>query len=184
MRKFHLILLAGAVAVLIIGDVVEIRFHADKLAALPAAVSAAAKDGSLYEKARAQALALRRAADRWIIKDQRQRYEVALTYVEQDSERLKEKPNSVQALLLEQSLDRLRREAESISLEDLSSLKEKTAAAVTGAQTTLEAVKDATAGYDSLKDRLAEVKEYLEKQIGRFNVAGVSVEASPVPLKF
>ena len=184
MRKSHLILLAGAIAALIIGDVVEIRFHTDKLAALPAAVSAAAKDGSLYEKTRAQVLALRRAADRWIIKDQRQRYEIALTYVEQDSERLQREPTSVHAVLLEQSLDRVRREAESISLEDLSSLKEKTAASFTLAQNTLEQVKDVVAGYENAKKRFADVKEYLEKQIGRLNVAGVSIEVSPIPLKF
>lgn len=197
MRKTPLIFAAGILAALIIGDVLEIRFHPDKLAGLPAAVTAAAKDGSLYEKARAQVVTLRRAADKWLIKDDRQRYEIALKYVEEDSARLETQKNPIQAKLLAQSLDRVQDQAESISVDDLTSLKEKTATTLAAAQKTVDSLEDIEAAYENVKSRFAQVKSAIETQVGQLKgvVAGTVDDKedsghteeggeSEIPLKF
>lgn len=210
MRKAPLIIAAGVLAALVVGDVLEIRFHTEKLAGLPSAISATVSDGSMYEKARAQVVTIRRSADRFLVKEKRQQYEVALNYVTEDSERLKKLTESgedpekitVQATLLEQSLDRLRQQANNVSVDDIASLKEKTSTALNTAQSTLETVKEVAAGYDTLKSHFTEAKEFIEKQIGQLTtpddsgaVAGTVDEAeksdntsnqenTPVPLKF
>lgn len=206
MRKTPLILLAGAVAVLILGDVIEIRFHAEKIAGLPQAAASVVKDKSLYEKLRAASVHVKRRAEQTLLKDKRQRFEIALSYVEADSARLrrlaeegKADPEklSAQARLLEHSLNRVREESETLSVEDLISLKDKSGAALTIAQETLASVAELEATYEKVKTRLAEVRQVIEAQVGKFaeeepssgGVAGTSREQTPspeasIPLKF
>lgn len=212
MRKTPFILLAGVIAALIIGDVIEVRFHADKLAGAPKAIAAAAQDGSMYEKVRAQAIKGKRLAERAIMKDEKQRLEVALKYVEQDSDRLRrmneagggEEKLAAQAGLLEHSLDRLREGSEKVSVEDLVALKDKTKTAFATAQDTLQTLEQGKRRFENLKSRLAEVRQVLEKQIGKLadeeegegDVAGTTSDDEPtnqspeptptpiIPLKF
>lgn len=56
MRKASLILLAGVLAALILGDVIEIRWHPEKLMELPKTVLTFARDNATYIKIRDQVL--------------------------------------------------------------------------------------------------------------------------------
>lgn len=183
MRTTHLILLAGALAALIIGDVIEIRFHAERLTGLPGALTAAARDASLYEKIRAAVVSGKRVAEKVFIKDDKQRLEIALQYVVQDSARLKDLSagkSGPQANLLQESLAEVETLSQTVSVEDLIALKDKAAAAFHAAQ-------EIEQSYETVKNKLAQVRAALETQIGKLGeVAGVKEENSetPVPLKF
>lgn len=52
MRKTPLILLVGVLAALILGDVIEIRWHPEKLADVPKTVMVLARDNATFVKVR------------------------------------------------------------------------------------------------------------------------------------
>lgn len=168
MRKTPFILAAGVIAALVLTNVIEIRFHWEKLADIPQVLGAAAKDGSAYEKIRASVVTAKRSAEKWFIKDDKQRLEVALGYVEQDSSRLRRlveaesaspEKLAAQANLLAASLARLQEESQAVSIEDLASFKDKLSLALSAAQET---------NYEAVKEKLTQVRQAIEAQIGLF----------------
>lgn len=202
-RLTHLILVGGIVAALLLGGVIEVNFHPDKIADVPGAVMYAARDGSLYEKARVTAVNVKRTGEGWLIKDDQQKLTVALSDVERDSDRLKalsEKGASDSALaaqsnLLEKSLNHLSEISQEVSLNDLVSLKDKVATAVNNAQTTLDTINEWHNRFSKLAETFNNAKQALERQVGKFGdgeVAGTSTSpsptpansSSPIPLKF
>lgn len=191
-RLTHLILVGGLVAALLLGGVVEVNFHPEKIADVPGAVASAARDGSLYEKARVQAVSLKRLAEGWLIKDDQQKLTVALTNVERDSQRLKTLSErgakdgalDAQSNLLEKSLDHLAEISQAVSLDDLVSLKDKVAEAVGSAQATLNTINEWQNRFSKLADTFSNAKQALERQVGKFGdgaVAGTSTSPSPTP---
>ncbi|MEK7556828.1 MAG: hypothetical protein AAB538_02520 [Patescibacteria group bacterium] len=201
MRKTPFILAAGAIAALILGGVIEIRFHGEKLADVPKGIAAAAQDGSMYEKIRARAVGTKRVAERLIIKDDKQRLEIALRYVEEDSARLRrlsEEGNGPEKLaaqvgLLEDSLSRVREQSQAVSIEDLRAFKDKAQASLALAREAVEISDQVKEHFETLKNRLAEVRESIENQVGRLESAedsgdvAATVTPSPepsIPLKF
>jgi hypothetical protein len=196
-RLTHMILFLGAIAALMLGGVIEVNFHPDKIADVPGAVMGAARDGSLYEKARVQAVNIKRLAEGWLIKDDQQRLAVALSNVERDSERLKslnergakEEALTAQSNLLKKSLDRLSQVSQEVSLDDLVSLKDKVATAVNNAQTTLNAISEWQNRFAKLAETFENAKQALERQVGKFGNGGVAgaqrvEQPSDIPLKF
>lgn len=194
-RLTHLILAGGIVAALLLGGVIEVNFHPDKIADVPRAVASAARDGSLYERARVQAVSLKRTGERMLIKDDQQKLTVALINVERDSERLanltekgaSDSALSAQSNLLEKSLDHLSEISQTVSLDDLISLKDKVAEAVNNAQATLNTIHEWQNRFSKLADTFNNAKQALERQVGKFGdgaVAGTSTSPTPIPLKF
>lgn len=200
-RFTHLILVGGAAAALVLGGVIEIRFHPAKIKDLPGAVLAAARDGSLYERSRVQVTALKRQVESWLIKDDQQKLTVALSNVERDSQRLqalsekgaKDSALAAQSSLLEESLNNVTEISQTVSLDDLMSLKDKVATAIGNAQNTLDTIQEWHNRFGRLSDTFATARQALERQIGQLGeVAGTSTTASPspetepssIPLKF
>lgn len=189
-RLTYLIVLGGGLAALLLGGVIEVRFHPEKIADVPGAVASAARDGSLYEKARVQAVSLKRTAEGWLIKDDQQRLTVALGNVERDSQRLKALSErgakdgalAAQSGLLEKSFDHLSEVSQSVSLDDLVSLKDKVAEAVHNAQATLNAITEWQSRFTKLAETFESAKQALEHQVGQFgDVAGTSTSPTPTP---
>lgn len=187
-----MILFLGVVAGLVLGGVIEVNFHPDKIADVPGAVMSAARDGSLYEKARVQAVSVKRLAEGWLIKDDQQRLTVALGNVERDSERLKtlnergakDGALAAQSNLLEKSLNHLSGISQEVSLDDLVSLKDKVATAVGSAQTTLNTINEWQNRFSKLAETFNNAKQALERQVGQLgegSVAGTSTSPSPTP---
>ena len=211
MSKTLIIIGLGLIATLVLGNVVEIKFHPDKIKQVPSAVKSAAQDGSAFEKVRALAIRAKRTGEQWIIRDDRQRFEISLLYVQVDSTRLLElletegswDPNKLlsQAKLLTESLERVYKQSESVPVDALASLKEESQLALNNSQASLDQLKEFQTDYEDLQAQLAQTTDSLEKQIGKFDlaasqkdegdVAGTkdsenneSSSEEPIPLKF
>src|SRR3989344_2820877 len=77
-----------AVVIGIVGGVLEVKVHTDKLSSIPGVIMGMVQNGSCYEKGRQYITSLKRTGEFMIIKDEKQRLELAAGYIEADAQRL------------------------------------------------------------------------------------------------
>ncbi len=195
----------GVLAILIVSGVVEVRIHPDRIANVPAALTAATKDQTLVERGRRQLIALKRSGEQLIVRDQAKRLELAILYVKEDAKRLQSlltahKDNSryllPQAELLLASIEQVRTQAQEAPVKVVADLKEESREAFTLAYQAYADIKELREEYAALQKEFARLTSSLEEQIGALttqdkegSVAGTKEESkqsqpSKIPLKF
>ena len=209
LNKVYIILIIGAIVALIVGGVLEVKVHPDKIAGLSGNTMKIFKDQSILEKSRAIFIEFKRRGEQFIIRDKEKRLELALLYVEKDAERLNDliKENKDAAHLLPasetliNSLNLVRSTAEDAPVEVVASLKTKSQDAFSSAQETLGELKDIHEQYDAIQNEFTRLTESLEKQIGQLDIkedednkeeenseepkeSSEEPEKSTIPLKF
>jgi hypothetical protein len=167
-------LVVVALVVGIAGGVIEVKWHADKLSALPGNLAKMAQDGSLWEKGRTLATSLKRQGEFWLIRDERQRLEIATNYISVDASRLntlledKADPATIlpQAELLTASIERAAKATSDSSVDIVASLQGETKQAFGEAAETVKRLTATHEDYKNLEQKFAGIVEKLEQQIG------------------
>lgn len=193
MSKLTLLALA-AVAVGIFGGVIEVKWHPDKLSAVPGNITEIVQDGSLIERGRAYITSLKRTGEFWLIRDERQRLEIATTYISVDSQRLDKllldnrEPAFIlpQARLLAESMERAKDITGKASVNTVASLQAEAKTALREAAATVERLTETHADYKDLEQKFANVVSVLAKQLGSWgeqtgDVAGAKDTPTPTP---
>jgi len=173
MSKLVLLLIA-AVVVGVAGGVIEVTWHPDKLSALPGNIMKLAQDGSLIERGRSLVTSLKRTGEFWLIRDERQRLEIATTYISSDADRLNQLLEDQkdaaailpQAQLLAGSIKRAATVAEKSSVDTVASLQAETKTAFSEAADTVQRLAAKHAEYKDLEQKFADIVAVLAKQIG------------------
>ena len=178
LNKIYIVLIIGAIAALIVSGVLEVKIHPDKISGISKNTLGLFKDQSMIEKSRAFFVKIKRRGEQFIIQDEEKRLELALLYVEKDSERLnrliKENKDAANLLPSSQSLitslNLVRSTAEDAPVEVVASLKDKSQKAFSSAQETLGELKDTHEQYESIQEEFTRLTESLEKQIGELDI--------------
>lgn len=203
MFKTLVILTAGVIAALMIGGVLEVQYHPDRLSEVPGKVLALATNKETVEQIRAEAILLKRRGESYLLRDRQQQYKIAVSYVKGDADRLKEliakaanNPKELlpQANLLSASLTNLPQRESDASAQTVIDTHEQKKQALTLAQEAITKLKAVQAEQSSLHEQLTKQTQELEQQMSWVNtpgaVAGAKNQApattpSPgIPLKF
>lgn len=190
-----LIVLGLVVAVLIVGGVLEVQVHPERLGQVPGKVISYVTQPSTQARARVLLTDLKRRGEQLLIKDEAKRTRLALLYVTQDAARLQEQLASgdpaqllPQADLLADSIAGATTKLDRASLETISALKDESREAISAAQESLEALQREQEKYQSVQEKFAAVtaaiREHLEAlRPGSLkpDVAGVKDEPPPTP---
>lgn len=163
-----------AIVIGIVGGVIEVQFHADKLASLPGNLARVTADGSLLEKGRILATRLKREGEFWIIRDEQQRLEIATKYVESDAKHLNDLLTDEEpvekimpsAELLMTSIERASDVTKKASADNLAAWQSEAKTAFNAAATTVQRLKETHEGYKEIEQKFAAIVASLEKHIG------------------
>lgn len=196
-----------------LGGVIDVQFHPERLKDTPARVLALGQGVAVPENLRTQAITFKRQAEQAVLKDDHRRYQIALTYIKEDTERLSRLAQAkdsdseklaAQTRLLSQSLEGLQALSEKIPLDVLTGLKPEVGTTLSQAKNSLQALSGFAANLNDIREKLARTSEFLQTQIGKFDgvgdnttgiVAGTQSEpgpdsknpaspASAIPLRF
>ena len=177
-----------AIAALLIGGVLEVRIHPDRLAQVPARVTAIVTDKATQESMKVRFTNIKRSAEQWIIKDDAKKMELAIAYINTDATKTSQliseqqgNPATVvpQAELLVASIERAAELAGSIPADQLAEASSDTKNAFQNAQAALTELQQTQAEYEALQQRFATVTDELQQHIGQLSteegeVAGTS----------
>ncbi len=163
-----------AIVVGILGGVIEVQFHADKLASLPGNIAKIAADGSLLEKGRILGTRVKREGEFWLIRDEEQRLEIATKYVESDAKHLNELLADDQpvekimpsAELLMGSIERASDITEKASSENIAAWQSEAKTAFNTAATTVQRLKETHEDYKEIEQKFATIVKSLQEHIG------------------
>jgi hypothetical protein len=197
MSKLLLLVIVAVVAG-IFGGVIEVKWHPDRLSALPGNLMGLAQNGSLLERGRATVTSLKRTGEFWLLRDKQQRLEIATNYISVDASRLnslledKADPATIlpQAELLKASIERAATAASDASVDTVAALQAETKQAFSEATAAVKKLAETHENYKELEQKFADVTEKLKQQIGsvgqqdtKSDVAGAKDEkaASPEP---
>lgn len=196
MIKF-LIIAGLIVGALIIGGVLEVTIHPERLAEVPSRVIGFISEPSTQARARTLLTDLKRRGEQLIIKDEEKRTKLALLYVTQDAAKLQEQvaegdPATLlpQAELLAKSLQRAKTQLDSASIETLSSLREESRDAIGTAEATLQTLRQEHARYESIQEKFVSITTAIGENLAALrpsngviepDVAGIQDEPTPVP---
>lgn len=209
MSKTLLILAAGVIAALLLGGAVEVKIHPEKLASVPAAIAKSAKEGGLLTATKTKATISKRTVEQYVLDSEKQKFEVALQYVKEDSEKLNKLIEGegswdsdkvvTQATLLEDSLERIDEQSQEVPMDTLAEFKDKSEESLKTAQATLAKLEEFQNEYEDAKEKLASITQTLKDQLEKFDltpedadIAGAQDEAeenqesepTDIPLKF
>lgn len=189
-----LLVLGLAVAALIIGGVLEVKVHPDRITQVPGQVISFATQPTTQARARVLFTDLKRRGEQLIIKDESKRTKLALLYVSQDAAKLQEMMSSAdaaallpQAELLANSITRMNKQLDTASLETVASLKDESREALAAAQETLLVLQKEKERYQSVQEKFAAVTAKIGESLGGLkpvqsgDVAGAQDEPSPTP---
>lgn len=189
-----LIVIGLAVAALIIGGVLEVKVHPERIAQVPGQVISFATQPTTQARARVLFTDLKRRGEQLIIKDESKRTKLTLLYVSQDSAKLQEMMSSAdssallpQAELLADSITRMNKQLDAASLETVASLKEESREALASAQETLLALQKEKERYEGIQEKFSAVTAQIGESLGGLkpvqpgDVAGVQDKLTPTP---
>lgn len=186
-----LIILAGLVATLTIGGVLEIKVHPENLSRVPGAVTQYFKDYQIIEQGRVLFIRAKRYAESYIIRDPEQQRKLALQYAQTDAERLKQLMDQGKTLpqdlepqtkLLASSLEKIKNIADNLSGEKLIEFQKEASDTLKSIQENLAALQKLQAAYEQSRDRFAALAKFLADGLARVNL-GLTTKpgASPSP---
>lgn len=196
---FKILLVAGTIiGGLILGDVVEVSVHRERLGGLPARLSAHVSDAGTWEQMRALGIDLKRRGEQALASDERRKMELALLYVKTDAERLaaliekKGEADAIapQAKLLVKSLERARQAGGTVAIDVVADVRDQSREAFGLARASLEHLQTLGEEYASAREQLRAVAAALTEQLQGVEladqvpggeVAGTSRAASPAP---
>lgn len=190
MSKLTLLAVA-AIVIGIFGGVLEVKLHPEKLSALPGNISGLIQDGSLVERGRRYVTSLKRTGEFWLIRDERQRLEIATNYISVDAGRLdrlledNSQPTVIlpQAELLAESMERAKNITGKASVDTVASLQTETKTALREAATTVKRLTETHADYQELEQKFATIVGILAKQLGSLGEEGdvAGTQNTPAP---
>ncbi len=195
-----LITLAGIVAALTIGGVLDIKVHPENIGRVPGAIMQYFKDYQIMEQGRALFTRAKRFGESYIIRDPEQQRKVALAYAKADAERLKQlieqgktAPQDLepQTRLLARSLEKVKTIADNLSGEKLIEFQKEAGDMLKSVQENLAALKKLQAAYEQSRDRFASLAKSLEDGLAKVNLGlitppagGPTPTGTPIPLQF
>lgn len=201
-----LVILAGIIAVLVIGGVLEIKVHPENLSRVPGAIMQYFKDYQIMEQGRVLFIRTKRFVESYIIRDPEQQRKVALAYAKADAERLKQlieqgktSPQDLepQIKLLANSLEKVKTVADNLSGEKLIEFQKEAGDTLKNVQENLAALKKLQAAYEQSRDRFASLAKSLEDGLARVNLglttkpaasprpsSNPTTSSTPIPLQF
>lgn len=205
-----LIILAGIIAVLTIGGVLEIKVHPENISRVPHAIMQYFKDYQIMEQGRVLFTRTKRFVEGYIIRDPEQQRKVALQYAKTDAERLKQLieqgktlPQDLepQTKLLASSLEKVKSIADNLSGQDLISFQKEAGETLQNVQENLASLKKLQAAYEQSRDRFASLAKSLEDGLAKVNLGLIakpsaslqpasgptppaSGSGTPIPLQF
>jgi hypothetical protein len=202
MSKLFLLLVAGALAALILGGALEVRFHPDKLSNIPQQLSALTKDQSAVTKSKLALIKLKRSGEWLVFRDKEKRLEIAVLNVGEDAGRLQEalagadsNPDQLlpYAQLLLDSIEKVRGAAQEAPASAVASMKEESTEAFLDARAALGQLQDVHEEYQTINEEFSRLTKALEEQVGTMNLGseqgnseqqGAETEQSSAPLRF
>lgn len=188
-----LITLAGVVAALTIGGVLEIKVHPENIGRVPGAIMQYFKDYQIMEQGRVLFTRAKRFVEGYIIRDPEQQRKVALQYAKTDAERLKQLieqgktlPQDLepQTKLLASSLEKVKGIADNLSGDKLIEFQKEAGETLKNVQENLAALQKLQAAYEQSRDRFASLSKSLEDGLAKVNlglIAKPSSSTSPSP---
>lgn len=191
-----LLLVAVATGALIVGGVLEVKVHPDRIAQVPSRVIGFATQPSTQARARVLFTDLKRRGEQLIVRDENKRTKLALLYVSQDAAKLREMISSAdaavllpQAELLADSVTRAKDQLGSASLETVSSLKEESREAIGAAEEMFLALQKEQARYESVQDKFSAITAKIGESLATLkperdsDVAGTQDKPEPTPTR-
>lgn len=169
------ILLIGVlVAVLMVGGVLEVRIHLDKIADVPGALIAFVSKPTTQAKARVLFTNIKRKGEQLIVRDEEKKTKLALLYVKQDSAKLQEmvgtaEPEALlpQAQLLADSMARVKTQLDAVSLDTLGALKDESREALGAAEETLKQLDRERERYTAVQERFSSITVAIENSLSQ-----------------
>ncbi len=167
------ILLIGVlVAVLMVGGVLEVRIHLDRIADVPGALIAFVSKPTTQAKARVLYTNIKRKGEQLIVRDEEKKTKLALLYVKQDSARLQEMVGTAeseallpQAQLLADSMARVKTQLETVSLDTLGALKDDSREALAAAEETLKQLDHERERYTAVQEKFSSITVAIENSL-------------------
>lgn len=158
----------------VVGGVIEVKFHPDQLAALPGRLTRIVQDKAWFDRGLILGINLKRKAEFWLIRDEDQRLELAIDYVEKDAERvdkLLEEKQPLDAIvpsaeMLMMSVERAGEAIIAARADSLADWQEETKVAFAAAGATAQRLKEAHADYQALGEKFAAAVTKLEEHVG------------------
>lgn len=184
-----LIILAGVIAALVIGGVLEIKFHPENLSRVPGAIMQYFKDYQIIEQGRVLFTRTKRFVEGYLIRDPEQQRKVALQYAKADAERLKQLieqgktlPQDLepQTKLLASSLEKVKSIADNLTGEKLIEFQKEAGDTLKNVQENLAALQKLQAAYEQSRDRFASLAKSLQDGLARVNL-GLTSKPNPSP---
>jgi hypothetical protein len=175
MRKILSIVAIVAIAVFMLTGVLEIKFHGDKLSDIPRNIVLAGSSKSTWVKIRNTGVHWKRNGEQWLVKDNAQKLELSLGYVEKDSQSLLDTVATsaadpeVIALQAELLIKSLRRASDVIThapADVLASARGSAEQSFSTAHNALAKLSEAREERQALNERLAELSSELNDQLG------------------
>lgn len=185
-----LVILAGVIAALAIGGVLEIKFHPENVSRVPGAVMQYFRDYQIIEQGRMLFTQAKRYVEGYIIRDPEQQRKVALQYAKTDAERLKQLieqgktlPQDLepQTKLLASSLEKVKGIADNLSGDKLIEFQKEAGETLKNVQENLAALQKLQAAYEQSRDRFASLAKSLEDGLAKVNL-GLITKPSTSPL--
>lgn len=175
MRKLITIVALVVLAIFILTGVLEIKFHGEKLSDIPRNLVLAGSSKSTWVKIRNTGVHWKRSGEQWLVKENAQKLELALGYVEKDSQDLLETVSTsaadpeVIALQAELLIKSLRRASDVIThapADVLADAREDAEQSFSSAHNALAKLSQAREERQALNERLAELSSELKDQLG------------------
>lgn len=201
-----LIILAGVIAALVIGGVLEIKFYPENISRVPGAIAQYFKDYQIIEQGRVLFIRAKRFVEGYIIRDPEQQRKVALQYAKVDAERLKQLieqgkifPQDLepQTKLLVSSLEKVKGIADNLSGDKLIEFQKDAGDTLKNVQENMAALQKLQAAYEQSRDRFASLAQSLADGLAKVNLGLIakpdtsptpsskpSFSNSPIPLQF
>jgi len=167
------------VVLLAVSGVVEVKVNASKFEGAPARIKSVVMDKVATNKVKAWLVNVKRDGEQWLIKDEQKKFELALLYVEQDVEALKQMVDDesfdgeavvVQAELLEKSVNRVKSVAETVSVEVMAGAKDSSKETFGLVSDMLKQVVELVEDEEELPASVIALKEALVSEEGLFTV--------------
>lgn len=171
MSKLLLVLAVGVISVLIMTDVVEVSFHADKYKNIPALAGSLIKDKATIERGRAAVVGAKRRVELFMTQDKEKRLALALLYVKADAKRLKELTQGdlnvavilPPARLLVASIDRVRSISEEAPADVVAKMKRNSEESFSLAREALSGLQSQHEQFEELYKDFSRLSATLDK---------------------
>jgi hypothetical protein len=179
MFKFFSTVATLMVIVLIATGIVDIQINKEKIAEVSNNVLEFSKNKTAMEQVRDWGVNTKRNTEQWVIKDEAKKIELALLYVQKDTERLNDFVDDVsqspdvslpQAKLLLQSINRVKDLSEELSIETITSTKPSSKEALLVASESLNRILRMNDQYEGLQKKFIAIIQATEKQIGNLGI--------------